>query len=149
MKRHSVFIIMLLLSCAAVINSASAQVQNLQVTISGLKNTKGQVVLNVFKDNDTYLKEVPLKKITAEKSQVAGGTLTVTIPLEPGVYGITLIDDENKSGAMEHNLLKMPKEGFGFSNFFLTKMSRPTFDDFKINVAPSGDNKTEIKVKYM
>ena len=149
MKRHSVFIITLLLSCAAFINSVSAQIQNLQVTISGLKNTKGQVVLNVFKDNDTYLKEAPFKKITADKNQVANGAMSVTIPLEPGVYGITLIDDENKSGAMEHNLLKMPKEGFGFSNFFLTKMSRPTFNDFKINVAASGDNKAEIKVKYM
>ena len=59
-----------------------------------------------------------------------------------------LLDDENENGKIDKSLIRMPKEGFGFSNFFMEKMKKPTFDDFKVDLK-SHDNKVDIKVKYM
>jgi len=130
-------------------SSSMAQTQNVQVTVSGVKTDKGQLVLNIFNDQATYEKETPARKIKIDKKKLVNGSTVVTIPLEPGVYGITLLDDENNNGEMDKNMLKMPKEGFGFSNFYLEKMKRPTFEDFKILVTADHNTRVEIKVKYM
>jgi uncharacterized protein (DUF2141 family) len=83
-----------------------------------------------------------------DKKDLANGTLTVNCVLEPGTYGLTLIDDENENGKIDKNLIGMPKEGFGFSNFFMEKMKKPVFDDFKVELK-FPNNKVGIKVKYM
>ena len=57
-----------------------------------------------------------------DKSRVKDGRMTVEISVKCGIYGISVIDDENNNGKMEYNLLGIPKEGFGFSNFNLKKM---------------------------
>ena len=74
--------------------------------------------------------------------------MIINCTLDPGTYGITLIDDENKSGELNKNMLGIPKEGFGFSDFFMEKMKKPAFDDFKVNVK-NQNNKISIRVKYM
>jgi uncharacterized protein (DUF2141 family) len=55
---------------------------------------------------------------------VINGTLILTGDLEPGTYGITLVDDENKNGTLDKSFFGMPKEGFGFSNFFIEKLKK-------------------------
>jgi uncharacterized protein (DUF2141 family) len=118
------------------------------VKITGIKSAKGQIVLNIFKDSETYGKEQPYKKLLFAKKGLVNGTLSLDLTLEPGTYGITLLDDENENGEMDKNIIKMPKEGFGFSNFFLEKNKRPVFDDFKTEI--KGDNNNvAIRVKYM
>jgi uncharacterized protein (DUF2141 family) len=58
-----------------------------------------------------------------------------------------MVDDENGNGKIDKNLVRIPKEGFGFSNFFMEKMKKPTFDDFKVDLKTQ--SKIEIRVKYM
>ena len=89
-----------------------------------------------------------LKKFVFDKKAIANGKMTVNCILEPGVYGITLIDDENKNNELNKNILGIPKEGFGFSNFFMEKMKKPDFNDFKVDLR-NNKNKISIKVKYM
>jgi len=68
--------------------------------------------------------------------------------LDAGIYGITLLDDENSNDKMDKSFIGMPKEGFGFSNFFMEKLKKPSFEDFKIQL--KNDNaKIDIKVKYI
>ena len=149
MKKTIVMCMSLFAGLLFMCSSSKAQTQQVQVTITGVKTVKGQLVLNIFKDQATYEREQPAKKIQVDKKKLVNGATVVSIPLEPGVYGITLLDDENSNGDMDRNVLKMPKEGFGFSNFYLEKMKRPTFEDFRIEVKASNDNKAVIKVKYM
>lgn len=149
MKKTIVMCMSLFAGLLFICGASKAQTRQVQVTISGVKTDKGQLVLNIFKDQATYEREQPAKKIQVDKKKLVKGVTVVSIPLEPGVYGITLLDDENSNGDMDRNVLKMPKEGFGFSNFYLEKMRRPTFEDFKIEVKVNNDNKVVIKVKYM
>lgn len=122
--------------------------QNTHINISGIRSEKGQIILNVFKNNEDYEQGKVYKKFVFEKKKIQNGIMTISCDLEQGIYGITLIDDENKNGELNKNLIGIPKEGFGFSNFFMEKLKKPAFNDFKLAVKPQ-DNKVIIKVKYM
>lgn len=137
-----------LLGLMAILYATNSYGQNTHVMISGIRSEKGQIILNVFKNSTDYDQEKVLKKLIFQKNALNGGTMIIDCDLDPGIYGITLIDDENKSGALNKNLIGMPKEGFGFSNFFMEKMKKPDFEDFKVTLKPQ-NNKISIKVKYM
>jgi uncharacterized protein (DUF2141 family) len=118
-----------------------------EIVVTGVRSPKGKIQLNVFKDQASYSDEHPYKKLGFDKKDLANGTLTINCELEPGVYGFTIIDDENANGKIDKNFIGIPKEGFGFSNFFMQKLKKPSFDDFKVDL--NTQQKIEVKVKYM
>lgn len=118
-----------------------------EIKVTDIRSAKGKILLNVFKDNASYDDEKPYKKLTFDKKEIINGTLVLHCDLEPGVYGFTMVDDENDNGKIDKNFIGIPKEGFGFSNFFMEKMKKPTFDDFKVDL--KSQPKIVIKVKYM
>ena len=148
MKRKVATSIKLFIGLLLMSLGSYAQDKEAQVKITAIRSGKGGIVLNVFKDQATYDKEQPFKKFVFDKKALANGSITVKINLPPGIYGITLLDDENEDGKIDKNLIGIPKEGFGFSNFFMEKMKKPSFDEFKVDfskpLAP-----IVIKVKYM
>jgi len=68
--------------------------------------------------------------------------------LDVGICGIVILDDENSNEDMDKNFLRMPKEGFGFSNYYMQSLKRVNFEDFKLNLN-NGVNNVQIKVKYL
>jgi len=146
MKKTTVFGINLftglLFICASTLKA-----QDTSVKVTGIRSQKGNIVINVFKDQESYDRELAYKKFTFNKKEVDKGMMKVKFLLGQGIYGITLIDDENSNGKIDKNLIGMPKEGFGFSNFYMEKMKKPTFDDFKVDL--KSQPKIEIRVKYM
>ena len=136
-----------LITLIAIFCLSSSYGQNTQIRVSEIRSGKGQIILNVFKNDEDYQKEKVSKKLVFEK-KIENGSMIINCTLDPGTYGITLIDDENKSGELNKNMLGIPKEGFGFSDFFMEKMKKPAFDDFKVNVK-NQNNKISIRVKYM
>lgn len=150
MKTNVFFSTILSIGLFFTLFSSNILAQNTQVTVSvsGIKSGKGKIVLNVFKDSDGYEKERPYKIFQFDKKALTNGSLVLKCTLDAGVYGITLLDDENSNDKMDKSFIGMPKEGFGFSNFFLEKLKKPSFEDFKIQL--KNDNaKIDIKVKYM
>lgn len=112
----------------------TTQAQNVQLTITNLKSTDGQILVAVFKDQQGFKEEKPVSRHRFPKSSLTNGTLKVLLDLPPGTYGLALVDDTNKNGKMDKNMLGIPKEGVAFSNFYLSGMSKPTFNDFKFEV---------------
>ncbi|SEO16339.1 DUF2141 domain-containing protein [Mucilaginibacter sp. OK283] len=147
MKKTTVFGINMLIGLLFISLASYIQAPETQVKITGIRSAGGKIILNVFKDDESYNKEQPYKKVTFDKKAINNGTLTVMVKLEPGTYGITLIDDENENGKIDKNFIRMPKEGFGFSNFFMEKLKKPAFDDFKVDLKSPA--KIDIRVKYM
>ena len=82
-----------------------------------------------------------------DKNELSGGKMTASIELPSGTYGIAVLDDENSNDKMDYGLM-MPKEGFGFSNFYLTGLSRPKFEQFKF-VVGDANSSVVIRMKYM
>lgn len=148
MKNTNVLAINLLMAWFLISLSSYAPAQHrTELTITGIRSAKGNIIVQLFKDNQSYEDQEPYKKIMVDKKEMAKGSLNVQLSLEPGIYGFTLVDDENNNGKIDKNMIGIPKEGFGFSNFFMEKMKKPTFDDFKIDLRTQ--SKIVMKVKYL
>lgn len=147
MKKTTVLGINLLIGLLFIFLASYIQALETAVKVTGIRSPKGKIILNVFKDNASYDDEKPCKTFTFDKTGMADGAMVLKCELEPGVYGFTMVDDENGNGKIDKNLVRIPKEGFGFSNFFMEKMEKPTFDDFKVDLKTQ--SKIDIRVKYM
>jgi uncharacterized protein (DUF2141 family) len=123
--------------------------QEVDVTITGIRNLKGQIVIGVFRDDPTFQKEDAFLSKKFAKKDIADGVMKIQFAMEPGLYGLTLLDDENSSGLMEYNFIGIPKEGFGFSDYYHTGLSKPKFDAFKFTLEKDQKKKITIKIRYM
>jgi uncharacterized protein (DUF2141 family) len=123
--------------------------QNINIVVSGVKSGKGQGIIAVFKDQESFEKKAPFMGFQFDKNDIIDGQLTTSIELDPGVYGISFLDDKNKNGEMDNNWIGIPKEGFGFSNFEHKGFKKPHFDDFQIEVMEGETQSIVIKMKYM
>jgi uncharacterized protein (DUF2141 family) len=143
-KSKVVAVTMLLL----LVTAAGLQAQNVEVTVTGLRSDIGQIAVGVFTDNESFRQEKAFLHPRFPKDQITDNTLTFSLTLEPGVYGLSVLDDENSDGLMEYRKIGIPKEGFGFSNFYLTGFGKPVFDDFKFTVVQGEKMKITIRMKY-
>ena len=87
MKKTILFSIALIGGVFLTTSSSQAQTQTTKVSITGIRSGNGQILLNVFKDNETYDKGKPVKTFVFDKKGLVNGKLVVPCPLEPGVYG--------------------------------------------------------------
>ena len=121
----------------------------ISVTIKDIKTPNGQILMGIYKDDVSFDKEIPYKKVQAFKTKISNGTLVVEVKLEPGKYGISLLDDENFNGKMDYNFIGIPKEGFGFSNYYHSGLTKPKLKSFLFEVIENKNTKVEVKMKYM
>jgi len=119
------------------------------VVIKDIKTPKGQILMGIYKDDISFDKEIPYKKVQAFKTKISNGRLEVEVKLEPGKYGISLMDDENFNGKMDYNFIGIPKEGFGFSNYYHTGLSKPKLNLFEFDVSEKIIPKVEVPMRYM
>ena len=121
----------------------------ISVSIKDIKTPNGQILMGIYKDDISFDKELPYKKVQAFKTKISNGTLLVEVKLEPGKYGISLMDDENFNGKMDYNFIGIPKEGFGFSNYYHSGLTKPKLKLFLFEVIENKNTKVEVKMKYM
>ena len=62
----------------------STKEQDIPVMVTGLQPGKGQIILNIFKDNDSYKEQMPFRKIIFDKALAKNGYMTVSISLPEG-----------------------------------------------------------------
>ena len=67
--------------------------------------------------------------------------------LDPGTYVLALLHDENENSKLD-TMLKIPKEGFGFSRNPAIRMGPPTYEQVKFTIAP-GHNEQAVRLKYI
>jgi len=123
--------------------------QNVEVTVTGIRSEKGQIVIAVFKDSESYKTEATFLTLRFRKDVNADGVMKVRFSLDPGVYGLCLLDDEDNDGLMHYNFLGMPKEGFGFSDLYFTGFVKPKFDSFKFTIDRDQEKSINIRVRYI
>ncbi len=115
------------------------------IKVEGLRNSDGVVTVALYEE-DGHLSE---DKVWAEfHSSISGQKSTIVTDEIPfGEYSMVVIHDENNNGKMDFNLVKMPKEGLGFSKNPKIGLSKPSFEDTKVNLNSNKRNLT-IRVKY-
>lgn len=122
--------------------------QSLDIKIENIRSSKGTISLAFFSDSASYVKKKPCMVKKINKESMVNGCLSVCMELDPGHYGIALMDDENNDDQMEFNFLGIPREGFGFSDFNARGFRRPVFSDFDFIMTESNLN-IRIVIRYI
>jgi len=131
-----------------IISSLSLFSQTLIVEVSGIRNKDGLIRLAFFKDESSFRAEQPLLSRALEKADVLNGNLTVQLDsVQPGTYGIALLDDENRNGKLDYRLI-IPREGIGFSNYVQHSILRPVFSDFSFILKKNVTIRIPIRLTY-
>ncbi len=123
-----------------------AQVR-LQVSVSGMRTTQGQIVITIYPDAQKGFLKGPYK--------LAEQRLPVVLPVThacfgmpaPGYYAVALFGDVNDNDHFDLTFLGLPAEGFGFSNnphlvFGPPKIGKVVF------AAHTGDNPIDVRMQY-
>ncbi|MDR2147909.1 MAG: DUF2141 domain-containing protein [Tannerella sp.] len=132
----------LFLAMALAASVVGAQ-NKLTVTVDGIENPKGTVLVAIF-DSINFLKQpVYYGMVNIEEGQEE-----VTIVIEdvaPGKYALTIFQDENGNNRLDTGAYGKPIEKYGFSNNAVGEMGPPTFQDCMISV----EEDTEVNVTVM
>jgi uncharacterized protein (DUF2141 family) len=122
--------------------------QTLKINISGIRNSKGTIRLAFYNTSESFDKEKALFFRIEPKTTMVNGALNLSYSdLKPGVYGIAILDDENNDQKMDYGWV-LPKEGFGFSDYYHTSMSRPKFESFDF-ILKNEIKSIQIKLRYL
>jgi uncharacterized protein (DUF2141 family) len=120
---------------------------NIEIRITGLRNTKGKVSVNLFNKVDGFPDD-PMKSFGWKSVKIVPDTVVIFFEELPyGNYAVSVLHDENSNGKMEKNFFGIPKEGFAFSNNYAPRMKSPVFSDAMF-VLKQPKMKTELKMLY-
>ena len=135
----SSMVIVLLLTLTASFASAgeagtnSKQTGQLQVTILGLENDKGKVMVGLFASKEDYTSDkAPFKGCSVE---IRGGKAECTFAGIPyGTYAIKAFHDKNGNGKLDKNFMGIPNEPYGFSNNVRAEFGPAKWEDAKFTI---------------
>ena len=125
------------LAAAAVLCAAasSAWSADLQVTVSGLRSDTGEVMLALYDNEATFLKQSFQASKTAARARGDSDRVTLVFKdVPPGRYALSGFHDLNGNGAVVSNLMRIPTEPLGFSNGAQPRFGPPTFTDAAFTV---------------
>jgi uncharacterized protein (DUF2141 family) len=125
----------LLLSVAPLALPRQAVAADVRVTISGVRNDKGRVLVAIcpraefLQDRCRWYGSAPA---------VPGNVVVVVSGVPAGTYAAQAFHDENGSGKLERTFLGLPKEGLGFSHDAPMHFGPPRFDAAAFTVTEGG-----------
>ena len=127
MKTSALFSIIILISY-----NAFSQYK-LEVEITGLRNNKGNVMIQLLDSAENVL--------ASQMNTIKDNKSDFLFDVPSGQYAIRYYHDENTNGKMETNMVGKPTEGYGFSNNVTGKFGPPPFKKWLFDVK---DNKKII-----
>ena len=151
MNLKRTFAALLALSCLAVTAvSASADAAKIRIVVRGneFKNTKGKAIVAVYNSSDNWLKIDRAIKLV--RVPITGNAIEVTFEgMDPGVYGFSVIHDENENGKLDMRYFPIPGpvEGAGVSRDATATFGPPSWNDAKIRIGDVG-GLVAVKVRY-
>ena len=126
--------------------AASAPPPTVEVSVTGLRNMKGQVLVCLTTNRKAF------PDCSKDKSSVRmavkaadAGDFLIHAPAN-GTYAIAVVHDENSNNKMDTAIF-LPKEGFGFSRNPTITVGPPSFKS--ASFAVTGETRQAIKMKYM
>lgn len=102
------------------------------LTISGIQNRGGSVMVALFSENDKFLKVPSFWKQVPISSQ---STIEVTFTDIPfGIYAASIYHDLNENGELDSNMFMIPQEPIGFSNDYFPRIGPPKFKNASFQI---------------
>ena len=115
----------------------------LTVQVTDVKHTDGELLIGVFNSEDGFPPEIQKALVSAKIKPESPMHTFENLP--QGNYAVVVIHDRNKSGQLDRNLLGMPKEPVGLSNYQSIGLSNlPTFRKASFELKESGLLKVKL-----
>ena len=126
--------------------AASAPPASVDVSVSGLRSTKGQILVCLTTSPRAF-PDCSKDKASVRMAIKAADAANFAIPAPAnGTYAIAIVHDENGNNRMD-KMLFLPREGFGFSRNPAITTGPPSFK--AASFAVTGEVQQAIKMKYM
>lgn len=119
----------------------------LAVEFKGLRNAKGKIVVCLFNSEKGFpmnsseamkVVSVPLIEGSVPRAQFTG--------LEPGLYAVSALHDENNNKKLDTNWIGIPREGVAASRDAKGNMAPPDYKDAVLEVTQ--DKEIEVTFDY-
>lgn len=129
------------------LTSTKSEKKSLTLHFENIKNTQGALLVGIYKDETSWKLRKPAKEFVIAKTDLQYGSFKFTLDdLEPGRYGVAVLDDVNANEIVDMGVI-FPKEGFGFSNYYHSSFLLPKFENFMFDF-PAKETVT-IKFRYL
>lgn len=134
------------MAALTLLTAASAPPPEIEVSVTGLRNMKGQILV-CLTTNPKAFPDCSKDKASVKMAVKAAdaGRFRISAPAA-GTYAIAVVHDENSNDKMDTAIF-LPKEGFGFSRNPTITVGPPSFKS--ASFAVTGDTSQSIKMKYM
>jgi uncharacterized protein (DUF2141 family) len=119
---------------------------HLTVRVTGLRNHKGQLIFGVFTSANGF-PNVERKSVNWQVKDPDADSVNFEADLPPGVYGASVLHDENRNNQMDRNVAGIPEEGYGVTNNPRPALRAARFDEATFTLPPEGKVMT-IGVQY-
>ena len=130
-------------------NNSYGQDIPVKFKIDNLRNSKGSIIVSIYKNAKSFDEGIPAShKYIPKNENMNEGIFEAKISLPPGVYGLVFTDDEDNNGKMTNRVIGLPKEGFGFSNFYLSGLKKPKFSNFSFMLKKDMET-MQLRLRYM
>ena len=107
---------------------------DVQLMVTNINTLKGSIEVGVFNKPKTFLRKGKEYKTYSQK--VTNDTMVFQLKgLKKDDYAISIYHDVNSDSECNLNFLGIPIEPYGFSRNFKPKLSKPSFNDCKINTS--------------
>jgi uncharacterized protein (DUF2141 family) len=129
------------------LTGAGAPSGGVSLTVTGLRSTKGQVLICLTRDADHF--PDCTDDANARTAIVPATRAEASFAhLPQGRYAISVLHDENGNGRADKTLGLIPREGFGFSRDAKVRMGPPRFEQAAFAV--DGQDVTQsIRMRYL
>jgi len=122
--------------------------QTVELRILNVRSNTGQLCVGVFDSQESFKKEQPCFEKICHKNQFEEEHYSMKIQLPAGVYGISVLDDENMDGKMNYSLIGVPTEGFGFGGYKHKGLKKPVFDNFSFSLEEGQHIQFDVELRY-
>jgi len=121
--------------------AAPLAAQTLEVEIQGVRSSKGAVQADIYAPPRRHI----AKQLIPAK---AGGMKVRFTDLPPGDYAVLLYHDENGNGRLDTGPLRLPTEGYAFSQDARARLGPPSFDKMRVTVPAGSEVTTTARMRY-
>ena len=134
-------------SAAESCDAANPTQVRLQVSVSGMRTTKGKIVITIYPDAQVGFLKAKGKLSEQRLPVVLPATQACFVVPAPGYYAVALFGDVNDNDHFDLTALGVPAEGYGFSNNPHLYFGPPGIARVRFP-AHLGDNEVSVRMQY-
>lgn len=104
----------------------SMDLKEVVISVSGAEPVQSVVFIAVYQDKDAFLeREMMLHELKVSDRGEAG---SISLSLKAGMYAVAIFQDVNGNGVLDKNMLGIPSEPYGFTNYEGVQLVPPTWN---------------------